>query len=40
MIQGGIECYQTLDRGLGGNDNSLIKALKACMFTGTHQQLY
>jgi hypothetical protein len=25
---GGIECYQALDRGLGGNDRCLIKALK------------
>jgi hypothetical protein len=40
-VQGGIERYQALDRGLGGNDKGLIKALKdPCMFTGTHQQLY
>jgi hypothetical protein len=25
---GGIECYKAFDRGLGGNDKGLIKALK------------
>ena len=37
---GVIECYQTLDRGLGGNDKGLIKALKghvcSCERTGSY----
>jgi hypothetical protein len=37
----GYQCYQAMNRVLGGNDEGLIKTrMEERMLTGTHQQLY